>query len=145
MNLKLGYALSAADLFSKFNINKISTHFSILKKFYKTREKKEMAVKIFIYGIYLIILDIIENNVTFVLPTVKRGQIQMGQMSGSNFTKAWKNGKFNDIDFIKTNNTGYFLEFRFQKNGWFKKKHIYLNSSLKKKIAENANNGMKYL
>lgn len=145
MNLKIGYALNASDLFKKFNVNRITTHYSILKKFYKTMEKKEMAVKIFIYGVRLILLDIIDNNVTFVLPTVKRGQIQMKSVYGDQFISGRKNGCYQDFDFMETNHTAYHLEFRFQKKGWFKKKPIYVNRELKNKISENANKGMRYL
>lgn len=72
MKLKTGYCFNASDLFYKFDIKLITTHHSILKEKYKTREKREMAVKVFLYAIYLILLDIIQNNVTFVLPTARR-------------------------------------------------------------------------
>lgn len=107
MKLKTGYSFTTGHLFNSFNIKHITTHHSILKKHYKTREKKEMAVKVFLYAIYLVLLDIIENNVTFVLPTSKRAQIQMQAVTGDAFVKARKNGKFKEIDFIKSNYTGY--------------------------------------
>ena len=115
MNLKLGYAFNANDIYENFNIKKISTSSNILKKHYKTREKKEMAVKVFLYAIQRIILDIIKNNITFVLPTSRRAQIQMGSIGGENFKKARMNGKFKNIDFLETNFIGYQLEFSYDK------------------------------
>lgn len=55
MRLKTGYAFNCKDLFENFNIKYIKTSPNILKKFYKTKEKKEMAVKVFLYAIRLIL------------------------------------------------------------------------------------------
>ena len=49
MKLKTGYSFNASELFTKFNIKNITTHHDVLKKHYKTREKREMAVKVFLY------------------------------------------------------------------------------------------------
>lgn len=144
MKLKTGYSFNANDLFANFNIKHITTHHDVLKKHYKTREKKEMAVKVFLYAIYLILLDIIENNVIFVLPTSRRAQIQMTPVSGERFKSARKNGKFKDVDFMESNFTGYQLEFQFKKRNFTKRKPIYVNSKLKQKITDNTNNGMRY-
>lgn len=145
MRLKTKYAFSASDLFSNFNIKNITTSSNVLKKHYKTREKKEMAVKVFLYAIYLILLDIIENNVTFILPSKRRAQIQMSRMTGDKFKEARMNGKFQDVDFFESNFTGHQLEYQWQTAQTTKKKLIYLNSELKNKITENTNKGRNYI
>lgn len=142
--LKTGYAFNTGDLFYNFDIKKIKTSHEVLKKHYKTREKKEMAVKVFLYAIYLILLDIIENSVTFVLPTSRRAQIQMGVIADEKFKEARRNGKFQDVDFLETNFKGYQLEFSYQTKIRSKTKPIYVDSKLKNKITENANNGKRY-
>lgn len=144
MNYKTGYAFNAKELFQNFNIKYIKTNSSILKEHYHTKEKKEMAVKVFLYAIYLILLDIIENNVTFVLPTKRKSQIQMGNVSGDNFKEARKNGKFQDIDFLESNFTGHQLEFVYWTKHSEKKKLIYVDSKLKQKITDYTNKGKKY-
>lgn len=145
MRLKTGYAFNAGELFTNFNIKHITTNHEVLKKHYKTREKREMAVKVFLYAIYLILLDIIENNVTFVLPTSRRAQIQMAAITDDKFVNARKNGKFKDVDFMESNFTGYQLEFCFKKKDFTKRKPIYVDSRLKQRITDNTNNGMKYV
>ena len=145
MKLNTGYCFNDSDLFYKFDIKLITTHHSILKEKYKTREKREMAVKVFLYAIYLILLDIIQNNVTFVLPTARRSQIQMSAITDHRFKTARKNGKFTDVDFLESNFTGYQLEFRYQKKGWFKTKPIYVDKKFKQMITDNTNKGMRYL
>ena len=144
MNLKTGYAFNAKELFQGFNIKHIKTNSSVLKEHYKTKEKKEMAVKIFLYAIYLILLDIIENNVTFALPSKRRSQIQMGCISGEQFKEARRNGKFQDVDFLETNFSGYHLEYVYWTKHAEKRKEIYVDKKLKDKITFNANNGKKY-
>lgn len=145
MRLKTGYSFNANELFANFNIKNIQTSHHVLKEHYKTKEKKEMAVKVFLYAIYLILLDIIKNNVTFVLPTSRRSQIQMAPVFGEKFEIARKNGKFKDIDLFESNFTGYQLEFRYTKRTYVKKKPIYVNSKMKKMITDNTNKGMRYV
>lgn len=145
MRLKMGYTVSASDLFKNFDISKIKTHHSILKEHYKTREKKEMAVRVFLYAIYLIILDIIENNVIFVFPN-RFGRIQMGSIGQEQFKKARQLGKFKNIDYVVSNFTTCRLQFIFKgTNKKIVEKWLYVNSALRDKIEENINNGKKYV
>lgn len=144
MRLKTGYAFNCKDLFENFNIKYIKTSPNILKKFYKTKEKKEMAVKVFLYAIRLILQDIIENNITFALPSRRRSQIQMGSISGDSFKEARKNGKFKDVDFMESNFTGYHLEYVYWTKHSEKRKQIYVDKELKSKITEQSNNGKRY-
>lgn len=142
--LRSGHCCNASDIFAKFDIKKIKTHFSILKKHYKTREKKEMAVKVFLYALYLILLDIIENNVTFVFPTARQAYIQMEAISGEGFKKLRKAGGFKDVDFIESNFTGYRLQLSYKVSKGIRSKPIYVNAELKNKITEKTNEGMRY-
>ncbi len=144
MRLKTGYAFNCKDLFENFNIKYIKTSHNTLKKFYKTKEKKEMAVKVFLYAIRLILQDIIENNITFALPSRRRSQIQMGSISGDSFKEARKNGKFKDVDFMESNFTGYHLEYVYWTKHSEKRKQIYVDKELKSKITEQSNNGKRY-
>lgn len=52
----------------------------------------------------MIILDIINNNITFVLPTVhKEAMIHVKQFTGETFRHMYNMGKFNDIDYLMSN------------------------------------------
>lgn len=144
MNYKTGYAFNAKELYEMFDITNIKTHHSILKEFYKTREKKEMAVQVFLYTIKLIILDIINNSVTFVLPTAKRSQLQMKATKGDAFKKYRQGGGFQEIDFLESNFTGYQIEFKYWTKESEKAKCVYVGNNFKNKIIENTNKGKKY-
>lgn len=144
MNFKTGYAFNTKELFEMFDISNIKTHHSILKEFYKTREKKEMAVQVFLYAVKLIILDIINNSVTFVLPTARRSQIQMKSIKGNDFKKYRLGGGFQKIDFLETNFTGYQLEFKYWTKESERSKKIYVGNNFKNEIIENTNKGKKY-
>lgn len=139
--LKTGYAFSCQEMFQKFNIKNITTHYSVLKEHYKTREKKEMAVKVFLHAIHLVLLDVIEKNVTFTLPTSYPAQIQMKTHDGSAFLNLVKHGKFSELDPFATGFKGYTLEFYYKLKSREKRKNIYVGNSLKNKITEKANSG----
>lgn len=144
MRLKTGYAFSANNLFEGFDVKLIKTNHKILKEHYNTHEKKEMAVKVFLYAIYLILLDIIENNITFVLPSNKKAQFQMKTVQGQALIDARKNGKFLGFDMLATNQKAYYLEYVYWNSKSEKSKEIYVNKDFKDKIMNNANNGKVY-
>ena len=53
--------------------------------------------------------DIIDNNVTFELPTgsARRTLLRMKKCEGEEFKKARQRGKFADVDFLSSNFSGY--------------------------------------
>lgn len=142
MRLKTGHSFNANDIFKKFNNDYITTDYKTLKKYYKTFEKRVVARSVFIYAYYLIILDIIENNSIFVLPSTKDARLQMKTFSDESFRTARKNGKFQDVDILKSNFMGHQLEFYFKRKGYYEHKPIYVNTRLKNKITENTNKGI---
>jgi hypothetical protein len=93
----------------------------------------------------LIILDIINNNITFVLPTVhKEAMIHVKQFMGETFRHMYNMGKFNDIDYLMSNFKGYQIYYRYQYKGGYREKPIYINSALKKIFIDNINKGKQY-
>ena len=98
----------------------------------------------FIYCVLLVINDIIDNNVTFSLPTQYPSYLEMGVCSGEDFAKARQNGAYGDVDFLKSNFTGYRMQFRREgRNGVFVKP-VYVNKKIKDRITEHTNNGKLY-
>jgi hypothetical protein len=82
-------------------------------------------------------LDIINNNVTFVLPLRfgNYGEISMKQIADEDFKQAYRRGKFNNIDFVLSQFTGNQLVYRYMKhNKETMEKPIYVDKYLKKLI-----------
>jgi hypothetical protein len=92
-------------------------------------------------------LDIIENNVTFVLP-LKYGnyaEIYMKQFSDEEFKKLYKYGKFKNIDYVLSQFTGNELVYKYStRTVDTKEKPIYVNKELKKLIEKHTNEAKQY-
>ena len=95
----------------------------------------------------LIIEDIIENNVHFLLPTAGSNEayLYMKRTSGQDFKNAFKRGKWNDVDFLTSNFAGYQLALSVKSNKRpEKEKPIYLGYKHKDRITELTNEGKRY-
>lgn len=92
-------------------------------------------------------MDIIENNVTFVLP-LKYGnyaEIYMKQFSDEEFKKLYKYGKFKNIDYVLSQFTGNELVYKYStRTVDTKEKPIYVNKELKKLIEKHTNEAKQY-
>lgn len=145
MYYKTGYCFTAKDLFDNFNAKQITIPTEIFTKKYGCRSKKDLCAKMLTYCFYLIILDIIENNATFVLPTKNReANIYVKQFSGEVFKNMYRKGKFFGVDFLNSNFKGYQIYFQYSHKKELREKPIYINSKLKEMFYENINNGKQY-
>lgn len=137
-----GYAFSANDLFTRFKLHYIKIN---TKKEFNERSKKKIAARVFIYMFYLILKDIIDNKITFKLPTPFEAYIEMGVVSGDNFKKARQNGAYQDVDFLASNFKGHKLQYRQKyKSGMWGITPIHVHKKLKDIITENTNKGVNY-
>lgn len=108
---------------------------------------KTFAVRIFNDCFYEILLDIIHNNVTFVLPLTfgQYGEIHMQQHEGEEFKRLYKLGKYNNIDFILSGFTGNQLYYNYTtKKKEPRKKPIYVSKNLKDWIKKYTEEGKAY-
>ena len=145
MFYKTGYCFTSKDLFDNFNISRLTTKKKFWGKDCKGDSKLDLVAKVLTYCFYLIILDIINNNITFVLPTVhKEAMIHVKQFTGETFRHMYNMGKFNDIDYLMSNFKGYQIYYRYQYKGGYREKPIYINSALKKIFIDNINKGKQY-
>ena len=95
---------------------------------------------------YLVVLDIINNNVIFALPDTFgfNSEIAMKTFQGDEFKEMWKKGKFRDIDFVLSGFKGHQLFYTFETKSGVKEKPIYVNKKLKDIISDNTNAGKSY-
>jgi hypothetical protein len=69
----------------------------------------------------------------------------MRRITGEKFSKARRNGKFQEIDFLESFFTGHEIELNmFKKGGLKRSKTVYVDPRLKQKIIDNTNKGKQY-
>jgi hypothetical protein len=69
----------------------------------------------------------------------------MKRTTDKEFKKAFRNGKWNDVDFIESNFSGYQLTLETKYNNKLpKSKPIYLSAKDRDRITEHTNNGKQY-
>lgn len=131
------YAITANELYIKFPFKKYIT-FADQMTYY---ELLVLCAKVFKYFFYLVIIDIIENGITFKFPPGTRAWLEMIPISGDNFVKARQNGAFNDVDFLSSNFTGYQLYLRYSTRYGKWIKQIHVSKKYKDRITELTNKG----
>lgn len=117
------------------------------RKTYSDGSKRDLASSIFIRSVEMVVDDIIENNIQFKLPGIGQTQsyLQMERTTGDDFKQAFKRGKWRDVDFIRSNFTGYCLKFTMlSKKRTMRVKMVYLANSKTRKITEYTNKGRQY-
>ena len=136
----MNYAVGCA-----FNQDEIMINFK--KQKLKTVKNKELIKKIARDSIKLVLNDIIDNNVTFQLPTGSRkADIHIRRIDGKEFVRARQNGKFQDVDFLSSNFSGNQLVLNmYDREGKPTRiKPIYLNKKYKDKLTNYTNQGKQY-
>ena len=136
----LSYGLTPSDLFTNFfQKHKLSVKEDSLPG--PLRSIRTDVARVFQYLMYLIICDVIYNGVIFKFPAPKRCYIEMHQVTGEEFIKARQNGRFNDVDFLASNFTGYGIDFRVSTRYGKWVKRIYVTRKYKQIIADKTNKG----
>lgn len=141
------WSFTSQDLFDNINFAQFGwTH--AFYKLLKTDRWKKLVGMVFTYFMYLVILDIIENNVTFELPLKGAAQAEfyVKSFTGESFRKLYQAGKWSDIDFLNSDFTGYQIYFRYKtKRGDWKEKPVYLSHKNARDIFhKKINEGKKY-
>lgn len=147
MGYPTDFCFTSQDIFDSAYKSKLGVNMKHVKA-YKQDTIKELCSQVFTYFFYLVILDIIENNVTFVLPLNKHGNrtanISVKCIDGDKFQKLYSLGSFKGIDFLASNFKGYRLMFQYDSNTGVREKNIYINDKIKKIFYDNINQGKVY-
>lgn len=133
----ISYAITPKQLFINFPVYK---YISIAKDLGMVRTIR-LCARVFVYFFYLLIIDVIENKVTFKLPPGTKAYIEMTPITGEEFIKARQNGAFQDVDFLVSNFTGYNIILRISNRYKTWKKRIYVSSKFRDRIVELTNKG----
>lgn len=147
MGYNTDFCFTSQDIYDTAYKSKLGVNMKHVRA-YKQDMIKELCSQIFTYFFYLVILDIIENNVTFVLPMHKHGvrkaNISVKCIEGETFQKMYQKGSFQGIDFLASNFKGYRLMFQYDSNTGIREKTIYINDKIKKIFYDNINQGKVY-
>lgn len=145
--LALGHAFNSKDLFQNFPISKLKLSKKDCIRLYPDGNKRDFAASIFMRSVEIVVDDIIENNIQFKFPGLGRTQayMQMLRVSGDDFKKAFRNGKWRAVDFIKSNFCGYCLQLIMKSlKRPAREKYIYLSKGKTQKITDYTNQGKQY-
>ena len=144
MFYKTGYCFTSRELFDTLNLKLLKIPTKITRKYGDCLQ--DLCGIVLSYCLYLIILDIIENNTTFVLPLFSNREacFYVKMFDGTDFQKAYQAGKFSGIDFLNSNFKGYQIYYQYKYRGGIREKPIYINKKMKDMFYENINNGRQY-
>lgn len=145
MNYAVGCAFNINEMLINFPYKKLKITCKECENINGNMHRNVLVKQIFRECLKIILNDIIDNNVTFWLPTgARKSNIHMQKINGDKFKNLRRSGKWKDVDFINSNFTGYMLGFYMfgARNRLIK--NIYVNNELKNKITENTNKGMQY-
>ena len=142
----LGCAFNLEDILGNFPYKKLKITCKECENITGDNHRSSIVKKIFRYHVKLVIEDIISNNVTYWLPLTgqKKCNIHMKLVRGDAFKNLRQAGKWEDIDILKSNFSGYQLSLFMLGNRTPRVKSIYLNKDYRDRISHNTNEGMQY-
>lgn len=140
-----GCAFNMEEMFMNFPYKKLIMNCDTCEKITGDKHRKLLVKRIFRECVKLVLEDIIDNNVTFELPTgKKKADIHMKRVQGEAFKNLRVGGKWQDVDLLSSDFTGHELALYMYGERDPRIKTIYVNKRLKDKITKKTNDGMQY-
>lgn len=142
--LATGHAFNLKHLFEKFSLKKLKLNCNQCKEIIGHEHREQLINKIFIECCKLIFNDIINNNIAFILPTgARKSEITIQQISDKDFINLRKGGKWTDVDFLKSNFSGYQIILKmYHPKRPVREKIIYVNKEFKDQLTNYTNSGL---
>ena len=146
MNYKTGYCFTSRDLFENWNWLSLGISHDVYYKKYHCKSLDYFIGQVFLFFMYQVLLDIIHNNVTFVLPLKgnRHAMIHVKVFDGDQFQKMYAGGRFMGIDFLSSLFKGYQLYFSYNYREGEREKPIYINDKMKELFYGYINSGREY-
>lgn len=145
MRMLFNHGLNPAELYSNTPKKIIDRKWRWFIKHYGATSSYENAIADpFKYCFGLIMNRVLDDKVRFKIPVRSEAYIDFEIVHGDKFEKHRQNGRFQNIDFIESDFTGYALRYYFKAKAYQKSYPIYLGSQLKQKFLEGINSGEKY-
>ena len=140
---QFAFTFTEKDLFRGYNVEVIRDR--VVQR--KNKSRKELCSKIFADTFFEILLDIIKNNSTFVVPLRygEYAEICIEAIEGESFKEMYRKGSFKDVDYVMSQFTGYRMKYKYRlKDGTMKTKDIYLSKELNELLTKYINEGKEY-
>ena len=145
MIMATGAAFNIDEILMNFPYKKLSITCQKCKEITGDPHRNILVKQILRECVRVILNDVIDNNVTFWLPTgAKKCNIHMKRVDGEAFKNLRKAGKWKDVNLLSSSFTGYELGLFMYGVRDPRVKTIYINKSLKDKITQNTNTRMQY-
>lgn len=140
------YYFTASDMFEEFNTRNLDVSRKALQRGYgKGISTKVMCCRVFIYFLYLIILDIIKNNVTFIFPTRKEFVLGVNIIRGEELLSQLRVNTPKSYDYFGSGMTMPRINIFYRKGSYdLRTRYLVLNKSLTKEFFNNINTGKVY-
>lgn len=98
----------------------------------------------FKYAFGLVLHHIIDHRIRFIVPGVPQAYIDFEIVTGDRFEMQRQTGRFQGIDFIESDFTGYAIRYFYKARSYQKAYPIYIGGELKEKFYNGINSGIKY-
>lgn len=145
MNYSTGCAFNLDELFMNFPYKKLKLTCEECQRINNNPHRDILVKKVFRDCFKLVINDIIDNNITFHLPTgARKCNIHMKRVRGETFKNLRRAGKWQDVDILESNFTGYEIGFYMYGKIAPRIKTIYISKPYKDRITLNTNKGIQY-
>ena len=146
MRILFNHGLTPEELYTNVPdkiINRKWTWF--IKRYGSSRSYNDAISDPFKYAINIILNKIINEKLRFKLPVKAIAYIDFEIVKDDKFETHRQRGRFQDIDFVESDFTGYMLRYYYKgKADYIKDYPVYLGGDLKKKFINNINSGEKY-
>lgn len=140
-----GAAFNMDEMFMNFPYDKLNITCKECQAITGDLHRDKLVKKVFRECVKMVLEDVIDNNVTFQLPTGKRrSDIHMKKVRGEAFKNLRRAGKWSDVGLTASNFTGYELGLYMYGQRDPRIKTIYVNKRLKDKITKYTNEGKQY-
>lgn len=145
MNYALGYAFNIHDMFASFDTGRLDLDAKTCEGIIGNRHKEVIAKQVFKYAVKLVIDDIINDSIRFEMPTNgRKSYLSMKRVTGDDFVKARRHGKWKDVDFLNSNFTGHQMILTYQNHEMLREKLVYLDTARRDLITQKTNDGKQY-
>ena len=140
------YAFSAEDLYIDLDDKCLTNNKAKLRTELRYKTRRRHAAAIFEQCFYDILLDAIENNVTFVLPLLygNYAEIHITTIEDEKFKNLYKSGRFQNVDFVASEFSTSRVEFLYRYKGKTVKIPIILKKDLGRLLIKRIKEGKKY-
>lgn len=145
MRILFNHGLTAGELYTNTPKHIIDKPWRWMIKHYGHSSSHNDAIADpFRYCFGLILNKIIDEKVRFKFPYNTDAYIDFDIITGDKFIKQRQNGRFQEIDFVESDFTGYFLNYYYNTKSYQRAIPIYIGGELKQKFLNGINSGEKY-